>query len=914
MPRSGSENQGPIRIRTKSTPARLSRDNNDSDSDTEVDQNSQNVKDSENNNTSDNEKSSSPELPERHDEGHVELSRQGRMMHYITKVKHMDKVPLAPARTPGQIINSWIDSFLAPRNKVSIVDEDDDGQQEEYETQLDGGVFRDDQSNDDESSVRRFNGVMLDTVDLRLPVSLAMGRRQIEKKEKKLVHPTLPEVSVKENQNDLNDYYRAILNSSHWSVQNLNVKPGDSDFLIWFLIDSYFPLFSACAGPLSNMTSVCSIVCCWKETKDGHFVKDDAWLYALNSLSVLLAIISNTSLLLNFRKKIRYDSSQFISITGWFFACLILTGCIVGFHVDYMNRELYHTYRISSGFWYACISVIIHFCNFLLLAMNELGFILKKYEPVFNIDDVQRSLITQSLLVAAWLLIGAVIFSRLFHLDFAEAMFYCVNTIVSIGAQSYVPSTQICHFLSIIWTVISLVLFGLMVYTIREMVLVFSQSTLYWNRLHKMESFEMENSSIASNSSRQNFEKIRSISQRANLVEGLILLGFNIFSFFVLTLGGALAFSLFENWSYSFSIFFCVECVATLGDGITQIYSPGGQAFFTIWALCAIPVMTMLVSSLSDLVFYRLTTITDTGLFDFCADIAEKLNFGGIMNPVIKSLRETSIAMLPNNHEDDIEYQQLNDDDSNDSSMDYSTPKEHAELLLEKGKHADYLNHPMDNVIHTIMKTGKVSDLSFLSSDGFIKSFRVKVNLANYNREGKVISSEQTDFLRDRKNDMVKLFREVDPDFDPKVFRAKYHHNSPLVKPADRDLNGRRIVKTKFQMKDDYFLSSLSNLQVLIIELEKSLTLTELDPEHKYDYSEWNKFLRLTENEAYKTLGSAYWFSEESPFSFPNFEPRYFAHHYLHQIDLRIQKLALDYDTISSSNREPQIDNSASKF
>ncbi|GMF02804.1 unnamed protein product [Ambrosiozyma monospora] len=160
---------------------------------------------------------------------------------------------------------------------------------------------------------------------------------------------------------------------------------------------------------------------------------------------------------------------------------------------------------------------------------------------------------------------------------------------------------------------------------------------------------------------------------------------------------------------------------------------------------------------------------------------------------------------------------------------------------------------------------------------------------------------------------MVKLFREVDPDFDPKEFRAKYHH-SLLVKPADRDLNGRRIVKTKFQMKDDYFLSSLCNLQVLIIELEKSLTLTELDPEHKYDYAEWNKFLKLTENEAYKTLGSAYWFSEESPFSFPNFEPRYFAHHYLHQIDLRIQKLALDYDTIASSNREPEIDNSASKF
>ncbi|GMF00817.1 unnamed protein product [Ambrosiozyma monospora] len=284
-------------------------------------------------------------------------------------------------------------------------------------------------------------------------------------------------------------------------------------------------------------------------------------------------------------------------------------------------------------------------------------------------------------MVAAWLLIGAVIFSRLYHLDFAEALYYCVNTMVSVGAQSYVTSSQISHFLCVIWTVVALVLFGLLVYTIREMVLVFSQSTLYWNRLHKMESFEMENSSIGLNSSRHNFEKIRAISQRANLVEGLMLLVFNILSFFVLTLGGALAFSLFENWSYSFSIFFCVECVATLGDGHTQPYTPGGQAFFTIWALCAIPVMTMLVSSLSDLVFYRLTTITDSGMFDLCADIAEKLNFRGIMNPVIKLLRETT-TVLQNNHEDDVEYQQLENDDSNDNSKQYSTPKEHAELSV----------------------------------------------------------------------------------------------------------------------------------------------------------------------------------------------------------------------------------------
>ncbi|GME78929.1 unnamed protein product [Ambrosiozyma monospora] len=363
MPRSGSENQGPIRIRTKSHPARPAGENNsdssDSDTESEYDQNSQTNTNTNSNNIKDNnEKSPSSELPERHDEGHVKLSRQHRMVHFLTKVKHMDKVPLAPARTPGQIINSWIDSFVAPRNIVSTDDEDDDdGQaQEEYENQLRGGGFRDDRSSNDdgdESSVRRFNGVMLDTVDLRLPVSIAAmrrGRTEEDENEKKLVHPTLPDVSVKENQNDLNDYYRAILNSSHWSVQNLNVKPGDRDFLIWFLIDSYFPLFSACAGPLSNMTSVCSIVCCWKETKDGHFVKDEPWLYALNSVSVLLAIISNTSLLLNFRKKIRYDSSQFISITGWFFACLLLTGCIVGFHVDYMNKELYHSYKISSGF------------------------------------------------------------------------------------------------------------------------------------------------------------------------------------------------------------------------------------------------------------------------------------------------------------------------------------------------------------------------------------------------------------------------------------------------------------------------------------------------------------------------------------------------------------------------------------
>ncbi len=429
-------------------------------------------------------------------------------------------------------------------------------------------------------------------------------------------------------QDDVQDYLQTSLNSIQWRVSNLYVEPGDSSFVFWFMLSSYFPLLCGCIGPLSNMMSIFAIVCSWKIKKGSAIDSrdneggDEFWVYLVNATSVAIALNSNFFLLLNFRKKVRYVVSQVISISGWFIASMMLMALVISYHFYFYSHHLDEQFDLNYGFYFAIVTVCLHWLNFVILFLNELGFLMKKYRPVFNINQVQKSLIFQSSAMAVWLLVGACISIKVWDSSFGFGLYYCIVSVVTIGEQQDIPATPLARGLSSFWILIALALFGLIISSVIDTVLDFSKTTIYWHRLAFTKKLKMKLKKESMKTDREAFDFMRDVDSTAELTQQLISFLTISFAFCVFLLLGCTGLKYTEDWSFSESCYFCFFSLVTLGAGGIIPTTTAGRVLFTVWALAAIPIMTILVSNLSDLIFRRLKKLNDMDTFDIIYQFA----------------------------------------------------------------------------------------------------------------------------------------------------------------------------------------------------------------------------------------------------------------------------------------------------
>ncbi|CDK26696.1 unnamed protein product [Kuraishia capsulata CBS 1993] len=413
---------------------------------------------------------------------------------------------------------------------------------------------------------------------------------------------------------DVKDYYRTLLNTNNWSIEDLAVKPGDRGFTIWFAMSSYFPLIAGCIGPVGNLMSLCAIICKWRvERETDKQVTDLGWMMKVNGISVMFGLISNISLLLNFRKSLRYTVSQVVSISGWFIAGCLLLALVISAKFTYFYSG--SPYFPSEGYWFAVITVVLYFSCFTILLLNEVGFMLKKYPPLFNIDGVQKSLMTQSIALCIWLFWGAAVFAKLLDISFAEGIYFGVVTILTIGLGDFIPKTGVGMFVVLLWVTFGLVSFGLVISTIRELVIFSGSSTSHW---HKVESARRKNfkSITAPLTSRESFEVMRKVTRLGSAEEKATSLLAIVSLWATFWLMGALVFHYVESWDYGVSCYFCFLCLVTIGYGTPSPITHGGRAFFVVWGLCAVPLMTILVSNLGDILFASLQDANNIKVID----------------------------------------------------------------------------------------------------------------------------------------------------------------------------------------------------------------------------------------------------------------------------------------------------------
>ncbi|SCU78726.1 LAME_0A05534g1_1 [Lachancea meyersii CBS 8951] len=424
--------------------------------------------------------------------------------------------------------------------------------------------------------------------------------------------------------NETKDEYRKILLDAlafnREKVVILNAEPSSRAFVIWFMISSYFPVLTACLGPIANMIAVAGIVDKWRMDSDGNTIQDARGVYGVNVASLVLGCISNFVLLLHFSKKVSYVTAQIINIVGWSMAgCMLVIDLIVCAKVDY-SGDLHKT----TGFWYATLSAMLYIGCTALLLIHYGGYKKKKYPATFNLTDSERNVMIFTFILSLWFIWGAAIFSQIISLSYGEALYYCVVVILTIGLGDLLPLTVAARIMTLIYALSGLIILGVIVALTRSIIESSSDPVFFFYRVENARSKVYEEL-IASSSemdSETAFDLIKHIRKTSRLKQQRWSTLVIVCIFIMFWLLGALVFYFAENWSYFNSLYFCFLCLITIGFGDFAPKSGAGRAFFVVWAICAVPLMTAIISTLGD-TLYAMADELDLSIIQLSGTVIE---------------------------------------------------------------------------------------------------------------------------------------------------------------------------------------------------------------------------------------------------------------------------------------------------
>ncbi|CAR22438.1 Tok1p [Lachancea thermotolerans CBS 6340] len=407
---------------------------------------------------------------------------------------------------------------------------------------------------------------------------------------------------VRKNSSDAEREYKRLLDESlsfnRDKVIILNAEPSSRSFVIWFIISSYFPVITACLGPISNTIAVAGIVGKWRADAAGKTHPDPKGVYAVNVVSLALGCVSNFVLLLHFSKRVGYIRAQLTNIVGWTLAGgLLLADVIVC-----SQRDFPPNLQRTVGFWYASFTVLLYFGSTVLLSIHYCGYKAGKYPAKFNLTDSERNVMIFTFVLSIWFIWGSAMFSKLIEISFDEALYFCTVSILTIGLGDIVPLSVSAKIMTLVYSMSGVIILGLIVALTRSILQSSSGPILFFNRVEtaRTKVYEKLIASGEQLEGREAFEVIKNIrkvsvqrQKRWSVLSTLVI-------FIAFWLLGALVFHFAERWNYFNCLYFCFLCLITIGFGDYAPKTGCGRAFFVIWAICAVPLMTAIINTVGE--------------------------------------------------------------------------------------------------------------------------------------------------------------------------------------------------------------------------------------------------------------------------------------------------------------------------
>ncbi|EKD18718.1 hypothetical protein MBM_02960 [Drepanopeziza brunnea f. sp. 'multigermtubi' MB_m1] len=402
----------------------------------------------------------------------------------------------------------------------------------------------------------------------------------------------------------------------------------------WWFASTAIPLVAATIGPLANVLSIAALVSKWRVTlpmngelpegtdDNGTDIPDPEWIIILNAISLACGFFGNISLLFNFTQRIRYIVALPVTIISWYIATGILIAITVAMNKYVPPVRPGETY--SQGFWYAIIAAVLYLIGSMMLMVNMLGYFLGHYPQHFDLDDDQRTLILQTMMFFFWLAGGAAVFQKVCGMSYANALYFCDVTVLTVGFGDVIANNDAGRGLVFPYSVIGIIFLGLMINSIRKFTVGISKDNII--KKHQLNQRERTFSRtrraagkgpiarrakhreklILLKEEKDRFDAMRDIQAHTNRFKQYYALSMSVLAFGILWCVGALVFMYAEariqNLSYFDALYFCYVSLLTIGYGDFSPRSNAGKPFFVVWSIVAVPTMTILLSDMSNTV------------------------------------------------------------------------------------------------------------------------------------------------------------------------------------------------------------------------------------------------------------------------------------------------------------------------
>ncbi|KAK7942850.1 uncharacterized protein PG986_011963 [Apiospora aurea] len=413
----------------------------------------------------------------------------------------------------------------------------------------------------------------------------------------------------------------------------------------WWFASSAFPMIAGTLGPVASAFSICSLVQYWRKhilpgsdvTKAVFDLRDPLWLTVINAIQLAIAIISNMFLLLNMAKRVRFSVAQPITIVGWYISAILLVA-LTSTASGSLVAEPEIEYVWSQAFYYGIFAAILYFIVASLMVVTVWGAQSGHYRKDFELSVSQRTLMLQTILFLVYLLLGALVFSKIEDgWDYLDAVYWADITLFTVGYGDFSPLSTLGRALLIPYALVGVISLGLVIGSIRSLMLDRGKRRLDARMLEKerrqllrrmrrrgkdgvLEPIgdfgpgaartgpeDAEKSMWTEFERRQKeFELMRKIQNKASNRRRWTALAVSLSTWLVLWLVGAKVFQEcerpYQGWSYFDAFYFCFTGLTTIGYGDLTPVSNSGKAFFVFWSLLALPTMTVLISNAGDTV------------------------------------------------------------------------------------------------------------------------------------------------------------------------------------------------------------------------------------------------------------------------------------------------------------------------
>ncbi|KAF7186619.1 Outward-rectifier potassium channel TOK1 [Pseudocercospora fuligena] len=406
----------------------------------------------------------------------------------------------------------------------------------------------------------------------------------------------------------------------------------------WWFASTACPLLAATFGPIANGFSICALVYSWRAyippggtQADGIKMQDPAWLLAVNAVSLVSALTGNMSLLLNMAKRIKFSTAQPITITGFLLAGVLLIADMAAinsashYYITEPRAIPSERHALTSAYYYAIFAAAIYMIIGFLMCLTVYGANKGYYDKRFNLTSSQRTLMLQTMSFVGYLLLGALVFSKIEGWKYLDSVYWADTTLLTVGLGDYSPQTAVGRGLLFPFAIGGILMVGLVVGSIRSLVLERGKEKMAARITEKRRESAINNvderrqtikvswfaraefstDSTLSPAQRreEEFNVMRKVQAAADAERRYFSLFMSLLFAIILWLVGAVVFMECETeqkWTYFQAVYFTFTSLLTIGYGDLTPSSNSGKAFFVIWSLLAVPSLTILISNMGD--------------------------------------------------------------------------------------------------------------------------------------------------------------------------------------------------------------------------------------------------------------------------------------------------------------------------